>query len=142
MKFILLLLLAAIAIYILYLYFSNEKTKLKHKLILLTRYNEKLKKELSINKGKNISAKFTSPQNTLGILDENIDIHIAPLDNSSIINSTDAKMQVNILDECTIYDVTWFYINLPLNSNINCRGWVKKNDFCMLCSDSSDITPI
>ena len=142
MKFILLLILTAIAIYFLYLYFSNEQTKLKNKLIFLTRYNEELKKELCKNKKKNLSAKFSNPEVSSGILNENINIYIAPIDNSSIINSTSAKMQVNIIDECTIYDITWLYINLPSASNINCHGWVKKNDFSMLCSNSHDISPI
>ena len=141
MKFILLLLIAGAAIYLIYLYFSNEQVKLKHNLILVTQYNEKLKKELCMNKSKNICAKFSTPLNTYGILNEGIQIYIAPLENSSVINSIKEEMQVDILDECTLSDVTWFYINLPLDSDVNCHGWVKKCNFSMLCSNKNEITP-
>ena len=142
MKFILLLIIASIAIYIIYIYFSNQEAKLKHKIIVLAQHNEALKKELCMNKVTNICAKFSTPLNNSGILNECVNIYIAPLTNSSIINKNKVKTQVDILDECTLSDITWFYIRLPLESDINCHGWVKKNDFSMLCSNMQDIEPI
>ncbi|MBE6048946.1 MAG: hypothetical protein E7213_11215 [Clostridium sp.] len=142
MKFILLLIIASIIIYITYVYFSNEQAKLKHKILVLAQYNEKLKKELSINKTKKISAKFSIPINYSGILGKNTNIYLSPLINSPIINKNKVQIQVNIIDECTLYDVTWFYIILPIDSDENCHGWVKKNDFTMLCSTVQDIDKI
>lgn len=143
MKCILILLLAILVIYFIYIYFSNEQAKLKHKLILLTRYNDKLKKELCINKKKSICAKFSIPENNNGILNEEVNIYLAPISNSLIINTTgNTKEQVKLLDECTIEDTTWLYISLSLESDINCHGWVKKSDFSILCSPSTEITPI
>ena len=142
MKFILLLIIASIAIYIIYTYFSNEQAKLKHKLVVIAQHNEKLKKELCINKATNICVKFSTPLNNSGILNEGVNIYIAPLNNSSIINKNKVQTQVDILDECTLSDVTWFYISLPSKSDINSHGWVKKNDFSILCSSAQDIEPI
>ncbi len=142
MKFILLLIIASIVIYIIYIYFSNEQAKLKHKLVVIAQHNEALKKELCMNKSTNISAKFTPPLNDSGILNEGVNIYIAPINNSSIINKNKTPIQVDILDECNLSDITWLYISLPLESNINCHGWVKKNDFSMLCSKTKDIEPI
>ena len=142
MKFILLLIIASIAIYIIYIYFSNQQAKLKHKLVVIAQHNETLKKELCMNKAANLSAKFPTPLNNSGILNEGVNIYIAPLNNSSVINKNKVKTQVDILDECTLSDITWFYISLPLESDVNCHGWVKKNDFSMLCSNTQDIEPI
>lgn len=142
MKFILLLIIASIIIYVIYIYFSNEQAKLKHKLVVIAQHNEALKKELCINKATKICAKYSEPLNDSGILDENINLYIAPLTNSSVINKSKAKIQVDILDECNLCDVTWFYISIPTDSYINSHGWVKKSDFTTLCSNSQDVEPI
>ncbi|SFU56417.1 hypothetical protein SAMN04487886_10593 [Clostridium sp. DSM 8431] len=142
MKFILLLIIAAVSIYCLYLYFSNEISKLKHKLLLISKYNEKLKKELSINKKKNIRINFSSPENSSGLLNDNIKIFIAPLMNSSVISSTTSKVEANIIDECIIDDISWVYIRIPSDSNINCHGWVKKDNFNMFYCDNLDVSII
>ena len=142
MKFLILLIIVCIVVYIIYVYFSNEQAKLKHKLVVIAQHNEALKKELCINKATKICAKYSEPLNNSGILDENINLYIAPLTNSSIINKSKAKIQVDILDECNLCDVTWFYISIPTDSGINSHGWVKKSDFTMLCSNSQYVEPI
>lgn len=142
MKFLILLIIVCIVVYIIYVYFSNEQAKLKHKLVVIAQHNEALKKELCINKATKICAKYSQPLNNSGILDENINLYIAPLTNSSVINKSKAKIQVDILDECNLCDVTWFYISIPTDSDINSHGWVKKSDFTTLCSNSQDVEPI
>lgn len=140
MKFILLLIIAGVAIYGMYLYFSNEISKIKHKLLIISKYNEKLKRELSINKKKHICAQFSSPENTSGLLKEKVSIFIAPLLNSSTINCTTSKIEADIMDECIIDDVCWVYISIPSDSNTNCHGWVKKDNFDMFYCNDIDVS--
>ena len=41
-------------------------------------------------------------------------------------------MEVEILDSAIINNNTWFYVNLPIDSDYNCRGWIKKNDLSFI----------
>lgn len=140
MQYIIILLLVILSLYFLTTYFNKRETDLRHQLIALKTHNSVLKKELSKYSCKRIpKIKFSTPDKQLGLLNENSKIYLCPIEDSILIYSTKEKMQVNLLDECYFDDLTWYYVNLTTINNINCRGWVKKNNFCMLCNDMKNI---
>ncbi|MGL5085057.1 MAG: hypothetical protein ACRC68_04970 [Clostridium sp.] len=94
---------------------------------------------ISRNRNTNISIKFITPVSKAGITNLNISLYIAPLYDSPIIKLVNIRMEVNILDSAIINNQTWFYVALPLDTNINSRGWINKNDFSTLYSNSNAI---
>ena len=72
-------------------------------------------------------------------LNENSKLFLSPIENSILVYLTKEKLQVKILDECLFESLTWYYVDLPTTSSINCRGWVNKNNFSMLCNDMKNI---
>jgi hypothetical protein len=96
-------------------------------------YNRRLKEKLSKYGSNNGTTKieFSTPSKLLGIIKEETSIFLCPIENTILMHRTTIKMEVNILDQCRIKNSIWFYVNLPTDSNINCRGWVKSTDFTM-----------
>lgn len=141
MQYIIIFLIVILSFYFITMYFNKREIDLKHQLIASKAYNASLKKELSKYSCKRIlQIKFSTPDKQSGLLNDNSKIYLCPIEDSILIYLTKEKMQVNILDECFLDNLTWYYVNLATISNINCRGWVKKNDFCMLCSDIKNIS--
>ena len=83
--------------------------------------------------------KFSTPDVSIGLLNENSKLFLSPIENSILVYLTKEKLQVKILDECLFENLTWYYVDLPTTSDINCRGWVNKNNFSMLCNDIKNI---
>jgi hypothetical protein len=65
---------------------------------------------------------------------------IAPIESSNLLQTTQVKMEVKILDKAEVLRDTWFYVALPIDSNINSRGWVKQSDFSLFYNNSRNIT--
>lgn len=80
----------------------------------------------------NLSIKFSTPLYRFGITKPNISIYIAPVHDSQTIKYIKVPMEVQILDVADLNYETWFYVVLPIDSSINSRGWINKNDFSNL----------
>ena len=103
-------------------------------------HNAILKHELTKYTCKRIpKIKFSTPDVSIGLLNENSKLFLSPIENSILVYLTKEKLQVKILDECLFENLTWYYVDLPTTSDINCRGWVNKNNFSMLCNDIKNI---
>ena len=94
------------------------------------------KPEPNISGNTSISIKFITPVSKAGITNSNISLYIAPLYDSPIIKKINIRMEANILDSAIINNQTWFYVALPLDTNINSRGWLNKKDFSTIYSNS------
>lgn len=114
---------------------SNQYTALRenYKKIIKT------KSEPNISRNTSISIKFITPVSKAGITNSNISVYIAPLYDSPILKNINIRMEANILDSAIIDNQTWFYVTLPIDTNINSRGWINKNDFSTIYSNSKSV---
>lgn len=130
MKYILFLVLIVALIFTI-LYYDKKEAMLKHQLLATQNYNKNLKEQLK-KYGKisdDIEIKFSIPSVTLGIIKEYSNVLLCPLDSSIIVCKQPIKMEVEIIDKAEISNTSWYYVSLPIDSNINCRGWVKEENF-------------
>jgi len=141
MKYILFIILIA-TIFLIIIYYDKKESILKHQLVVSNNYNKRLKDDLSKYGGtkNNIKIEFSTPIKFLGIIKEETSIFLCPIQNTILMHRTAIKMEVNIIDQCKINNSIWFYVTLPLDSSINCRGWVKSIDFTIFYNPPPRIT--
>lgn len=136
---LLLLLLIPGSFVVSYSYYKHMLSKMKKQLILSNNQFSRLKSDYRsmLNDSSNLAVKFFTPLNKGGITSSRTNLHIAPLDNSSILQKFTIKQEVQILDKATVNNISWFYVNIPTSNNINCRGWIKEADFDILYTNSN-----
>ena len=133
MKYIIFLILL-IALIITIFYFDRKQSILKHQLLVANSQNNNLRSKLSkfTRTKESIQIKYLIPTNYAGLLKEKSNVLIAPIESSNLLQTTQVKMEVK--------RDTWFYVALPIDSNINSRGWVKQSDFSLFYNNSRNIT--
>jgi len=143
MKYILFIILIA-TIFFIIVFYDKKQSILKHQLVVTNNYNRRLKENLSryTSNTRNPKVEFSTPSRLLGIIKEETSIFLCPIENTLLMHKTNIKMEVNILDQCRINNSIWFYVTLPLDSNINCRGWVQSINFTMFYDTIPRITEI
>ncbi|MDO5039828.1 hypothetical protein [Clostridium sp.] len=137
-----LILVISISVIVFLIFSYEKKLNLSRKqLIVANSQINKLKKYAPshYNTKGGLSIKFSYPENNFGIIKENSKVFISPLDNSYIIQILNVKMEVKILDKAEVGKDTWYYISLPIDSNINSRGWIKSTCFSYLYSNSNSV---
>ena len=134
---IFIILIAAIAG--IYLYYDQQLAKVKKQLMITSNQLRKNKTQYRaltpINKPLNI--KFIIPSSQIGITNTGAKLYLAPTLDSPKLNTLSIKMEVKILDSAIVDSLLWFYVNLPIDSDINCRGWILKNDFSTIFPNSN-----
>lgn len=133
MRYIIIVFLIA-TIVIMYLYYERKLAMAKKRLLSTSNqfYNIRNQYRNSFSKLENINIRFLTPPIKTAITNNNIDMFLAPLPNSPKLKKLEIKMEVNILDTAIINNTLWYYVNLPIDSQYNCRGWVKDSDFISL----------
>lgn len=143
MKYIMFLILISVIIFM-YLYYEKKLALAKKRLLRTSNQYNNIRNEYrsALSKNQNINIQFITPTIKSAITNSKATIFIAPINDSYQIKTLDIKMEVKILDCAIINNKTWFYVNLPVDSNYNCRGWINKNDISLVYSESKDISPI
>lgn len=141
MKYLIFLLLVLIILFVIF-YYENKHTTLRRQLIVANSQNNNLRsKYAKVNKRKeSLQIRYMQPSNSLGITKEGTLLYASPLDDSVVLQKPSVKMEVRILDKAEVFKQTWYYIALPVDTNINSRGWVKQSDFTLLYNNSKNIT--
>lgn len=136
MLYILFMLLVA-SLLALYLYSDKKIALLKKQLMITSNQYKNIKNKHDYYKGsiKDVSIKFITPDCTTGIINSGSTIYISPLLPSQVIRKIDIHMEVNILDTVEVNSEKWYYVNLPVNTNINCRGWINSKFISLLCNN-------
>lgn len=129
---ILFLALTLIGSAILAIYYNKKILFLKHQLRILNKTSPKT--------NRNIRLTFFVPNSRGGIIKENSRVLISPLSQSQTLHKAKIKMEVYIIDMAKDYNNTWYYVSLPLDNNINSRGWVKSTDFSIMYSNSNSVS--
>lgn len=81
------------------------------------------------NPKNNITLKFLDTDEGLGTLRSNTPLYISPDKNSSILYKNEKELNVVILDKVSVDNVIWYYSALPIETNVNCKGWILYSDF-------------
>lgn len=143
MKYIIFILLISCLVFTYFYY--NRKLELLRKQLLITRNKYSVVRNKYDNSRKsisNLSVKFIIPSYKGGTLKANSRLYLSPLLSSDILKEINYSTEVGILDCAEINNETWFYINLPSSSNLNCRGWVNAKDISIFYSGSSSISKV
>lgn len=128
---ILLLIFLSIA---LFFYFDTKLREIRKQYRLLNNQYISLKKNLSTSDSsiKNLKIKYINSNFSSGINKENTIIYLIPLEKSNPICTLNEASDLNILEQCSVDNIIWLYIEFESIDNINCRGWVQKKDFSFL----------
>lgn len=126
------------------LYYEKKIFYYKKQLLIANNQIDRLQKKVpkinSMKKNRGVQIKFSIPNSNMGIINENSKIYISPLESSELVQHINIKMEVKILDKAEINNQIWYYISLPIDSNINSRGWVLQKNFSCFYGKSTDIT--
>lgn len=141
MNYIIFLILISVIIFI-YLYYEKKLAIAKKRLLRTSNQYNNIRNEYrsTLSKNKNINIKFIIPTIKSAITNDKVTVFIAPINDSYKIKTLDIKMEVKILDCAIINNKTWFYVNLPVDSTYNCRGWINKDDLSLIYSQSKDVS--
>lgn len=140
MKYIFFILLIVLLVAT-YLYYDRKLALIKKQLMITSnQYNIIRNKYDTLKRPEtNLSIRFINPSYKSGIIATDSKLYIAPLDSSQVLRKTNIRMEVIILDSAEINSQIWYYVNLPVDNCINCRGWINSKDISIFYSDSSSL---
>lgn len=122
--------------------------KFQENMTSILRENHLLKNQLStvrnkynqlLDSQKNYLLEFLTVDNLYGLLPQKTNIYLYPDKNAPILKILDIGMQVGILEKVTVNNSTWYYVALPIDNNINSRGWVPDDSFSNLSSSPTEL---
>ena len=140
MKYVIFLILIVCIIFIV-ISFDKKIAILKKQLLVANNQNTSLRVKIAnySSDREYLEIKYLMCTNNMGLINSNCNVFIAPLRSSCILNKSPVKMEVKLLDKAQIKGENWYYVSLPLDSNINSRGWVNENDFVSFYNSSTNI---
>ena len=126
-----------------YFYYEKKLTIAKKRILRTSNQFNNIRNEYrnALIKNQNIDIQFLTPTAKAAITNANTTVFLAPLTDSPKVKVLNIKMEVKILDSAIINDTTWFYVNLPIDSNYNCRGWITKDDLSFIYQQSQSTPP-
>ncbi|WP_243281592.1 hypothetical protein [Clostridium sp. D53t1_180928_C8] len=139
MKYFIFLILILIIAFM-YFYYEKKLTIAKKRILRTSNQFNNIRNEYrnALTKNQNINVQFLTPTANRAITNNNTTVFLAPIIDSPKIKVLDIKMEVKILDSAIINNNTWFYVNLPIDSPYNCRGWINKDDFSFIYQQSQN----
>lgn len=94
------------------------------------------------NTQNNFTINFLNFDNQYGLISKGTIVYLSPYENSIALQKITTEMHVNILEKALINSDNWYYIILPIDSNVNSKGWVIESSFLSFSSCSTEIMPI
>ncbi|MGL5152617.1 MAG: hypothetical protein ACRC7N_18830 [Clostridium sp.] len=124
------------------LFFQSRLAQSKHQLVVLTRQVEDLRSRITLSQQRTqkLLVKYLIPESRMALTNIDINLFIAPLEDSQVLQKLSVKMEVAILDMALIKGSKWFYVKIPSDDNINCRGWIKEKDFFIFYDSSNSLS--
>jgi hypothetical protein len=112
---------------------SNQKTQLK----IVSRQNRDFKSKISSSHSGQgpIIIKYNSPLFKTGITKVICNLYVGPMESSPVLSNVVKGTALEIQDSAEILDAFWYEVSLKSQTNINNKGWVKK-DFVITPDDT------
>lgn len=120
-----------------FFYFDSKIKESKRTILTLNNYINKLKLSNKNQKTNNnsiieeISIYYTNSPYQYGITLPNTKIFLAPINNSPIVNKLITPTQIKIIEQCEINKEIWYWSDLNINSTLNSKGWIKKEEISL-----------
>lgn len=95
-------------------------------------------KKLDTIKNK-CTIQFLNLDNHYGIIPKGSLIYLSPYVDSCVLQTISIAMEVGILEKAIVDNIVWYYIALPIETNINCRGWIDESSFSNLSPSKIDL---
>ena len=118
-----------------FFYFDLKIKEYKRNILALNNQVYKLKtsckkqQKVETNHLKEVSIHYRKSNFYYGITLAYTNVYLAPLNDSPIVNRIKDSIQVKIIYECELNKEIWYFIDLGLNTTVNCKGWIKKSQF-------------
>lgn len=141
MKYLIFLLLVLILVFVVF-YYENKLVTLRRQLLVANSQNNNLRGKYTraTKRKEKLQIRYLQPSSSLGITKEGTSLYASPLEDSDVLQQPNIKMEVRILDKAEVFKQVWYYISLPVDTNINSRGWVKHSDFTLIYNNSKNVT--
>lgn len=109
---------------------STQKTQLR----IITMQNRDFKSKISNARNDDgpIVIKYKSPLFKTGTTSDNCNLCLSPLENSPILSTIVKNTSVEIQDSAEIFNVSWYEVYLESQTNVNNKGWIKKDSLITL----------
>lgn len=120
-----------------FFYFDSKVKEYKRTILTLNNYISKLKSSHKNQKTnnqyntENLSVYYTNSIYQYGITLPNTKVFLAPTDNSPIVNTLNDSIQIKIIEQCEINKEIWYFSDLNINTTLNSKGWVKKEQISL-----------
>lgn len=104
---------------------STQKTQLK----IISRQNREFKSKISSARTSEgpIIVRYKQPLFKEGTTKESCNLYLSPMENSPVLSNVVKSAPVEIQDCAEIFDIAWYEISIKSQTNINNKGWIKKD---------------
>ncbi|MGH4049912.1 MAG: hypothetical protein ACREVX_00910 [Clostridium sp.] len=87
--------------------------------------------------------KYKSPLFTTGTTNDSCSLYLCPMENSPVLSTVVKNTTMEIQDSAEIFNISWYEVSLESQTNINNKGWIKKDDLITVDDtvDSQEGTP-
>lgn len=75
-----------------------------------------------------IIIKYKPPLFKIGTIKESCSLHLSPIENSPVLSTVVKGITLEIQDSAEIFNISWYEILLKSPTNINNKGWIKKDN--------------
>ena len=103
----------------------TQKTQLK----IISKQNREFKSKSSSSSSAEgpIIIKYKPPLFKIGTIKESCSLRLSPIENSPVLSTVIKSTIVEIQDLAEISNISWYEIALKSQTNINNKGWIKKD---------------
>lgn len=108
-------------------YFTNKISNQRKQILLLKYQNNNLKRKTISDQNEQIIVRYLSLNHNEGTIKKNCNLHLAPLDNSAVLNSLSENTTVQIQDGAEINKEMWYEISILSQDKTNSKGWIKSD---------------
>ena len=118
-----------------YYYMMNEKLSTqKTQLKVISRQNRDFKSKISNSRNDDgpIIIKYKPPLFKTGTTKDNCSLYLSPMENSPILSNVVKNTFIEIQDSAEILNISWYEVSLKSQTNINNKGWIKKDNLITL----------
>jgi hypothetical protein len=104
---------------------STQKTQVK----IISRQNREFKSKIASSRSSEgpIIIKYKAPLFKTGTTKESCNLYLCPMENSPVLSNISEGIRLEIQDSAVVSDTSWYEVCLKSQTNINNKGWIKKD---------------
>jgi hypothetical protein len=109
---------------------STLNTQLK----ITSRQNREFKLKIASSRNAEgpIIIRYKQPLFNLGTTKANCSLYLSPMESSPILSSIARGTALEIQDLAEIFNIAWYEVTLKSQTNINNKGWIKRDNIITL----------